>query len=299
MNPTIVTSKWGTGYLYKHDIAACDWWGKPANPISYYAAEPSFTCSSSLICVNSSFTFTTNLSSIYSYVWNGCSSNLSQVPNIPGKFTATGSGPAWVKIKINNIKEVTHNFHIHDKPDLPNGIVGSDWVSPNLSTYFYVIISSPLPITGSNWYVSGGAADLSHSTGSYTYATFYDYANYYLSAVVSNACGSNSAMRSFYVYSPSPAYPNPASHIFTVEIEQHSIDRAKALQQSSGGAKSAADPVFDIRLYDGLGNMVRQASTKGGTVQFNVSGLPNGNYYLHVYDGVSSTPEIQQIMVEH
>ena len=33
--------------------------------------------------------------------------------------------------------------------------------------------------------------------------------------------------------------------------------------------------------------------------QFNVSNLPNGIYYLHVYDDVNSNPEIQQIMVEH
>ena len=35
-----------------------------------------------------------------------------------------------------------------------------------------------------------------------------------------------------------------------------------------------------------------------GTVQFNVSNLPKGNYLLHIYDGVSSKPEIQQIMVQ-
>ena len=30
----------------------------------------------------------------------------------------------------------------------------------------------------------------------------------------------------------------------------------------------------------------------------NLSTLPVGIYYLHIYDGISSTPEIQQIMVE-
>ena len=34
-------------------------------------------------------------------------------------------------------------------------------------------------------------------------------------------------------------------------------------------------------------------------MMFNVSALPNGVYYLHIYDGVNNTPEIQQIMVEH
>jgi len=51
-------------------------------------------------------------------------------------------------------------------------------------------------------------------------------------------------------------------------------------------------------MYDGQGIMVRQASAKDGTVQFNVSNLPPGTYYLHVYDGVSREPEVHQIVVE-
>jgi len=47
-----------------------------------------------------------------------------------------------------------------------------------------------------------------------------------------------------------------------------------------------------------LGQLLRQAVAKDGTVQFNVSNLPAGIYYLHIYDGISSTPEIQQIMIE-
>ena len=58
-------------------------------------------------------------------------------------------------------------------------------------------------------------------------------------------------------------------------------------------------PKSPVRLYDGQGNQLRQQTAKGGTVQFNVSNLPYGIYYLHIYDGVNSKPEIQQIMVEH
>ena len=77
-------------------------------------------------------------------------------------------------------------------------------------------------------------------------------------------------------------YPNPTSDILTMEI---GVESTKA--------------TYDIRLYDGQGNLLRQQKTKGGTVQFNVSALPNGIYYLHVYDGVSDTPEMRQIVVEH
>ena len=56
---------------------------------------------------------------------------------------------------------------------------------------------------------------------------------------------------------------------------------------------------YDLRLYDGQGNLLRQAATKDARVEFNVAGLPNGIYYLHIYDGTSDKPEIQQIVVEH
>jgi len=86
------------------------------------------------------------------------------------------------------------------------------------------------------------------------------------------------------------AYPNPASDILNIEID------SEALKQSNINAK---DVTFDIRLYNRLGNLLRQANTQGNTVQFNVLNLPDGIYYLHIYDEVNSMPKIQQIIVKH
>ena len=91
-------------------------------------------------------------------------------------------------------------------------------------------------------------------------------------------------------------FPNPVANILNVEIEESVIKRAKYLQPTS---RTIQEPTFDIRLYDVLGNLLRQQSTKGNSVQFNVSNLPNGVYYLHVYDAVNPTPEMQQIVIEH
>jgi len=44
--------------------------------------------------------------------------------------------------------------------------------------------------------------------------------------------------------------------------------------------------------------MVRQTTTKDGTIQFNVSNLPAGAYYLHIYDDVNNKPEIKQVLIE-
>jgi hypothetical protein len=67
--------------------------------------------------------------------------------------------------------------------------------------------------------------------------------------------------------------------------------------QKQSASTTAQD--YDLRLYDGQGNLLRQQQIRGGAVQFNVQNLPDGIYYLHIYDGVNAKPEMQQIVVEH
>ena len=94
-------------------------------------------------------------------------------------------------------------------------------------------------------------------------------------------------------------YPNPVSDILNIEITDKAIDRARAFAPTAVSKVSGYAPVFDIRLYDVLGSLVRQQTSKGGTERFNVSGLPNGIYFLNVDDGISKTPETIQIIVRH
>ena len=49
---------------------------------------------------------------------------------------------------------------------------------------------------------------------------------------------------------------------------------------------------YDVRIYDGLGNRVRQVIAEGDRVKFDLSDLPDGTYYLHICDGVGE-PVIQ------
>ena len=98
--------------------------------------------------------------------------------------------------------------------------------------------------------------------------------------------------------SPS-VYPNPASDILNIEIDQEIVDAVKALLQASGAKYSNNEPVFDIRMYNIFGNTVRSTTTNGGTVQFDVSVLPDGFYYIHIYDGVSNKPEKHAVIVKH
>jgi len=91
--------------------------------------------------------------------------------------------------------------------------------------------------------------------------------------------------------SPLKVYPNPVSNILTIDVNA-------LVLLSPVDKNSRSSPSCDVRLYDMQGGLLRQATAKGGTVQFNVSNLPDGIYYLHVYDGVNSTPIMQQVMIE-
>ena len=91
-------------------------------------------------------------------------------------------------------------------------------------------------------------------------------------------------------------YPNPVSDILTVEIDGDAA--ARELQALVNAKSLAGAPTFDIRLYDGQGTLLLQQKTKGGRVQFDVSDLRVGVYYLHITDGVSEKPAMQQVIVE-
>ena len=83
-------------------------------------------------------------------------------------------------------------------------------------------------------------------------------------------------------------YPNPASSAVYIEID---------VENDSQQQKTAR--TYDVRLYDKQGNLLRQQKTAGGRVEFNISNLLNGIYFVHVYDGVNKQPEMRPLVVEH
>jgi len=185
-------------------------------------------------------------------------------------------GYVWGKTAVTNtqLEKLTHimvvdlymdaNGNVFPNPDFPNNWV-SAWLDPLINN--------------------------AHNNGYWADYIFYPSGYYQISCRASNACGvgTNFAYLSVNVSDGYKSYPNPASDILNIEID--------AAKSSDMSGKTA--PNIDFRLYDDKGNLLRQTTSNGGTVQFNVSNLPNGSYYLHIYDGVNSAPIIQQIMVEH
>ena len=141
-------------------------------------------------------------------------------------------------------------------------------------------------ITGYQWQISPTPSTF-FDFGYYASAYFSVADVYRVSVRATSACGTGQ-WADFYITvgSPSRVYPNPANDILNVEVDY---------------AKTQGTIInYDIRLYDGLGNQVRQTTTNRSTIaQVSVSGLPNGIYYLHIYDGVGSKPDIHRIVVQH
>jgi hypothetical protein len=120
---------------------------------------------------------------------------------------------------------------------------------------------------------------------------------------VYNPCGSS------YYYSMSVG-PSPADATLTVDITALADETGNVLQQLPAGAPASGnggnvvaqpqpDPVYEIKLFNSMGVLVLQTTAPAGSNPLNVSGLPNGLYILHVYDGSNSPPQTQNIIISH
>jgi len=225
-----------------------------------------------------------------SYSW-GCSPNLTQNPSNPAQFKSNGNGAGYVIVKnSNNVEVARHNVWVGG-PTIT--VSGPTSVSVGSGNTYYASPTSDYTgstITGYEWELSPMNQGSVYSYGSYASIYFNPSGSYMVRCRATSSCGTG-PWANIYVgtnRSPSPAYPNPVSDILNIDVG------------STADANARGSLTFDVRLYDGQGNMLRQANVSGGTtVQFDVFNLPNGFYYLHIYDGVNSTPEMHQIIVRH
>ena len=268
----------------------------------------------SLICYGSPNQYSANNWLSINYYW-ACSSNLSlpsaaQSPSTASNTTtvsaasSSSSGSGWVRVMSGSTILAEYQVWV-GAPQVY--ISGPQSVSPwsNADYTLHASTSLSWPLAQFDWSLGtyGGWGSISwNQYQSYATVSVGSADNYYqVVGRIKNTCGwSSYAYLNIYVYNyspspPPPAYPNPVSDILNVDLDQVVASRSG----SSGQQPLAANAAFDIRLYDPQGNLLRNSAAKGGTIQFNVSNLPDGNYFLHIYDGVNSAPEIQQIVVQH
>ena len=86
------------------------------------------------------------------------------------------------------------------------------------------------------------------------------------------------------------------SNFFYVRLKDLSDTIAPQENQDVFSRHAASEQVFDIRLFNAHGMIVRQQRTQARTIQFDVSNLPEGTYYLHIEHG--GEIEKHQIIVQ-
>jgi hypothetical protein len=215
-------------------------------------------------------------------------------------FTASGDGRAWVRAQINSVF-VEKNDIVIRYPQMRGYYIGRwdrpyyghEWTYPHLGYNWLIVPESASGITDYRWEVTGGGGySLSSEYGLHVYIQLFEDQHYQLFGFPISSCGESVAPSLVYNfelqdYSPSPSgvslYPNPASDILTIELDASSTKRIVS--------------TYNLRLYNILGDLVHSIQTKDSRVEFNVANLPNGIYYLHIYDGIGNAPEVQKVIV--
>ena len=90
--------------------------------------------------------------------------------------------------------------------------------------------------------------------------------------------------------------PNPVSDILTIDLTQTDTDAFGAQTDTERSRSDRASEIFDIRLLNSHGMIVRQQRTQARSIQFDVSNLPEGTYYLHIEH--NGEIEMHQIIVQ-
>jgi hypothetical protein len=101
-------------------------------------------------------------------------------------------------------------------------------------------------------------------------------------------------------------YPALASY-FSYGLIEFDKDENWANGGSSGitltvtiGSVVSLNTSYTIKLYNANGVLVRQTTSQGENVELDVSALPSGYYYLHIFNGSGDTqPDMRTIIVQH
>ena len=121
---------------------------------------------------------------------------------------------------------------------------------------------------------------------------FYTAGTYILRAEINTSCGFQYVYKTVYANpsksaAPSVIYPNPVDDVLFVDLDKIANNQNKT------------NVTFDVRLCDSQGNVVCQANSKNGVIQFNVSNLHDGVYFVHIYNGSISKPEAHRVIIKH
>jgi len=248
------------------------------------------------LCNGNNYTFTAVAPN--GITW-GQSANLTvtQGANNTATVKGTSSGAGWVSINLGG--------QVLDKVDvwvgLPvitglSGPLNPQTYTPYSFTVLKHAVDKPTSyyfnVSGGNYYMETGGQNWEHVA----YITFYEEETYTVTAIAYNPCGQSNV---YYTYvnvgsrgGLAYAYPNPVSDMLYIDLDIFAEQQGHNITE-----RQRQNLTYDVRLYDMQGYLQRQQKAMGGIIQFNVANLPAGNYFLHIYDGLSNVPTVLQIIV--
>ena len=261
------------------------------------------------LCSGSSGTFSvTNI--LPGYTWS-CSANLSisgSGSSVSVSATGGASSTGWISVNSGGVELSRLTVPVSTSAPVFSYIDGPEFVTPGSSTYnYYASFSNGSPYVY-EWVINGAPSNWYYHTAYSNSLSicFMQEATYYIGVTGYNGCGWDTGSILVEAYSKkSPkqgeeleeakaeveeqlftSYPNPAGDVLNIEINKDN-------------RYADINPTFEVRLYNWSGILMRNTTIKGSSVQFNVSKLPNGIYYLNVYDKVNDKSEVKQIIVQH
>lgn len=236
-----------------------------------------------------------------------CSGKLSIVGSTTGatcniKGTTGGLGSVTANVNINGTStQIYKNVDVSSDPADPNARIYVSHYSVG-NGMIRLEISDP-GIYGTKAYIwnaqaiGGGGSSQSTQTGPNGDYWTIPAGNYNVEVRAVTQCGHIIGTNTIYAagsYSSS-ASPNPANNTLNVNIEELENGGANTLSATPG----QISVYYDIRLYNMQGTLLRSLRVVNGQTSIDVSGLPNGNYFLHVNKNGSGEPQVHKVIVSH
>lgn len=287
-------SKWGQAPLMRHAPN----YGPATYNMNYRRYYRRIYITGSTLAGLSGTTYTlNNVGNPGTVTWS-CSSNLQIMSNSNSSAVvkSTANGKGWIRATVDG--QLVKEYPVWSGKPVMSYIEGERFVTVGEYGDYRAVYDGLSSPTGFEWVLTPQRSNSVYANHTTCTIYFREEGFYTLKVRATNANGTGDYFDTYVemyntgIYSYM-IYPNPASNVLMVNFDVKSSESGYEMMKINRNAS------FKIYLYDDNGSMVRQTTSDGSQIQFDVSNLPNGIYYLHIDDGRAEKPEVRKVIVKH
>lgn len=263
-----------------------------------YLQKVSVTSGSSFVNNGTNVTFTASPFPVGMFTWSGYPMDLVSTSGASATFKTGRDGTCYATIKTAGGASMSGSVYT-GKPVIT--IEGPNRAPNTNYAKYRAVYDGRCSPTKFEWILNPQGNNSVYGANSSTFdIAFYQTGSYQIVVRAANKFGMGEyTVSGVTVYDPNNrsvvvAYPSPASQTLFVDFSSIVDQQAEALSSMTAQLKH-----YDVRLFNIQGALVRTAQSAGERVSLDVSGLPGGNYFLHIYDGKGEKPVVQQVIVSH